>query len=125
MNMKRIVFAAGGILIMLIIIGITLHSMANINEINQKRREKEKGEAQASQIITTVATTSIWDSLRPTETESGIAGEGEPMTNENGEVIQEATQAVNGENEEIMTENALSEETAPVPQTRTEAIVVR
>jgi len=125
MNMKRIVFAAGGILIMLIIIGITLHSMANINEINQKRREKEKGEAQASQIITTVATTSIWDSLRPTETESGIAGEGEPMTNENGEVIQETTQAVNGENEEIMTENALSEETAPVPQTRTEAIVVR
>ena len=70
MNMKRIVFVAVGILIMLVIMGWMLHSMAHIDEINQRRREKDAGEALASQIITTAATTSIWDSLRQTESEN-------------------------------------------------------
>ncbi len=70
MNMRRIVFAAAAILIMLLIIFWMLHSMAHIDEINQNRREKEKGEAAASQMITTTATTSIWDALRSQETEA-------------------------------------------------------
>ena len=73
MNMKRIVFVTAGILIMLVIIFWTLHSMSHIDEINQKRRDKNQGEALASRIIETTATTSIWDSLRPTET-TGAAG---------------------------------------------------
>lgn len=68
MNMKRIVFVAVGILIMLAIMGYTLHSMSHIDEINEKRREQQKGEALASRLVTTAVTTSIWDSLRTTET---------------------------------------------------------
>ena len=70
MNMKRIVFVAAGILIMLLIMGFTLHSMSHIDELNQKRREQQKGEAIASRMVTTTVTTSIWDSLRTTETET-------------------------------------------------------
>ena len=84
MNMKRIVFAAVGILVMLLIIGWMLHSITHIDEINQKRREKDKGEMLASQIITTTATTSIWDSLRPTET-TGTAESGQEENSENPE----------------------------------------
>lgn len=77
MNMKRIVFVAVGILIMLVIMGFTLHSMRNIDEINQKRREQDKGEAIASRMVVTTATTSIWDSLRATETETETGSSGE------------------------------------------------
>jgi len=83
MNMKQIVFTAVGILIMLVIIGWMLHSMAHIDEINQKRREKNAGEALASQIITTTATTSIWDSLRQTEAPSGAEMESGQQNPEN------------------------------------------
>ncbi|MBR1555568.1 MAG: hypothetical protein IJ644_09295 [Oscillospiraceae bacterium] len=117
MNMKRIVFAAGAILICLVIIGIMLHSMARVDEINQKRREKNKGEALASRIITTTATTSIWDALRPTETETGNSAETVP------EAVQE-TAGFGEEDAEIITEDALSQETAPVPQTYTETVII-
>ena len=71
MNMKRIVFAAIGILIMLVILAFTLHSMSHVDEINQKRRDKERGEAIASKMIdSTTVTTSVWDRIRQTETET-------------------------------------------------------
>lgn len=70
MNMKRIVFVAVGILIMLLIMGFTIYNINHIDEINQKRREQDKGEAIASRMVATTATTSIWDSLKATETEN-------------------------------------------------------
>ncbi|MDE5883603.1 MAG: hypothetical protein K2H29_00745 [Oscillospiraceae bacterium] len=82
MNMKRIVFVAAGILIMLVIMGFTLHSMTRIDELNQKHREQQKGEALASRLVTTVATTSVWDALRSTETET-IAPEENSENSEN------------------------------------------
>ena len=75
MNMKRMVFIAAGILIGLLIIGWMLHSMAQVSEVNRKRREKEAGEAMASQIIVTTASTSIWDTLRQTAEPSETGGE--------------------------------------------------
>lgn len=118
MNMKRIVFAAGGILIMLVIIFFTLHSMAHIDEINQKRRDMNKGEAQASRIIMTTATTSIWDALR----EAAATEEVPPVTDENGEAVQE-TQSPEEENAEFPADT-LSEENPPVPQTYTETVMI-
>ena len=38
MSMKQIVFFGVAILIVLVIIGWMLHSMAHVDEINQKRR---------------------------------------------------------------------------------------
>lgn len=86
MNMKRIVFVAVGILIMLAIMGFTLHSMSHIDELNQKHRDQQKGEALASRMVTTAVTTSIWDSLRPTETEAVTPEE----TSENPEQLPES-----------------------------------
>ena len=115
MNMKRIVFAAGGILVMLVIIFFTLHSITHIDEINQKRRDKNKGEEMASRIITTTATTSIWDAIRQAaETESESDS---PSADENGENIQE-TQAVNEENTDFRTQDT------SVPQTYTETVIL-
>ncbi|MDE6729906.1 MAG: hypothetical protein K2J71_03925 [Oscillospiraceae bacterium] len=84
MNMKRIVFVAAGILIMLVIMGFTLHSMTRIDELNQKHQEQQKGEALASRLVTTVATTSIWDALRATESET-VAPAENPENSENPE----------------------------------------
>ena len=117
MSMKRIVFVAGAILVCLVIIGIMLHSMAHVDEINQKRREKDRGEALASRIITTTATTSIWDALRPAETETETSDGSVP------DEIQE-TAGFGEENTELLTEDVLSPETATVPQTYTETVII-
>ncbi len=76
MNMKRIVFATAAILICLIIIGISLHTMNKISDMNHERREQEKGEAIASRLAaSTTVTTSIWDKIRTTETQTVSATE--------------------------------------------------
>ena len=118
MNMKRIVFAAVGILVMLLIIGWMLHSITHIDEINQKRREKDKGEALASQIIMTTATTSIWDSLRQTET-SGTE-EGNQEGSENPEMPEENPEETAGYYEEDSAPEEAFPDTAPANQTITE-----
>lgn len=112
MNMKRMVFAAIGIFVMLVIIAWSLHSMAHINEINQKRREKKEGEAIASQLITTTATTSIWDVLRETET---TAMTEENLVSENPEESLSPEEATFAEPEEILS----------VPQSETVIIPVQ
>ena len=70
--MKRIVWIAAAILVMICILGYGLHTLNKIDEVNKKRREKQAGEVLASQIIMTTATESIWDRLRAT-TEASTA----------------------------------------------------
>lgn len=64
--MKRIVWIAVTVLIMLAILGFGLHTLNNIDEVNKRRREKEAGQNMAPLIAMTTATTSIWDKLRET-----------------------------------------------------------
>ncbi|MBR4320192.1 MAG: hypothetical protein IKP69_09145 [Oscillospiraceae bacterium] len=116
MNMKRIVFFGAAILVMVIIIAWVLHSMTHIDEINQERREKEKGAALASQMVITTETTSIWDVLRSTET-TGVSGENNPENQQNPE--EQPATAPEGE---IFPEDSLPEENAPIPQTFTETV---
>lgn len=130
MNMKRIVFVAVGILIMLAIMGFTLHSMTKIDEMNQKRREQKEGEALASRLVTTVATTSVWDALRTTETET-IPGNSEnsgdfenPEYSNNPENPGNPENPDNYENPENsgISENPEIPEISPQEQTITEAV---
>ena len=109
MSMKQIVFFGVAILIVLVIIGWMLHSMAHVDEINQKRREQEQGEALASRIITTTATTSIWDVLRQSETvATGIGTEGS-IPAESGEMPAESLP----DGEELPTDEENPEEELP------------
>ncbi len=116
MNMKRIVFAGVGILIMLVIIFWTLHSITHIDEINQKRRDKNQGEALASRIIETTATTSIWDSLRPTESGTDTSENSDESGENQQETLNGEQQAADGN----FPEDTLAEAVSPVPQTVTE-----
>ena len=121
MNMKRIVFIAVGILVMLGIIAWMLYSIAHVDEINQQRREKNRGEALASRMITTTATTSVWDALRQTETETNapaVPGESAVIPEESDIAPEESLP----EEENQEQEDVLSEETAPIPQTVTEVL---
>lgn len=119
MNMKRIVFFGVAILIVVIILAWVLYSMAHIDEINQKYREKEKGAALASQMVITTETTSIWDALRATET-TAAASENDSDTQQNPENPEEQP-ATAPEGEEFE-EDSLPEENTPVPQTFTETV---
>ncbi len=110
MSMKQIVFFGVAILIVLVIIGWMLHSMAHVDEINQKRREQEQGEALASRIITTTATTSIWDVLRQSETVVAGTGTEGSIPAESGEMPAESLP----DGEELPTdEENPEEETSP------------
>lgn len=66
--MRRLVWIAAALLIMVGIMGYALFSMRHIKQVNQQRHEREAGNDIAVQIIATTETTSIWDRLRPTET---------------------------------------------------------
>ena len=122
MNMKRIVFVAIGTLIMLLIMGFTIYNINHINEINQKHREQDKGEAIASRMVATTATTSIWDSLRATETVST-----QEISQEN---MQESSEILaTGDDTEFDTELEKSEEitesiTEPVTENGKYSVVI-
>lgn len=88
--MKRIIWVAVTILIMLGIMGYGLHTLNHIEEVNQKRREKEAGEKFAATMMMTTATTSIWDKMRAaqatTSTSTGVpAAEGVTGTAADGQ----------------------------------------
>lgn len=68
----RIVMIAAAFLVMFFIIGISLHSIQNISNANQKHKDKKEGEAIASIIAQTTATTSIWDYLREKESTTAV-----------------------------------------------------
>lgn len=94
--MKRIVWAAVAMLVMVIILGIGLHTLNEIDRKNKEYREKEAGQAFASQIAIVTETTSIWDRLRATTASSADAeSSGEPQ--EAPQVPVEAQQPENGE----------------------------
>ena len=117
MNMKRIVFAAVGILIMLVIMFFSIYTINHIDEINQRRRDKKAGEELASQLITTTATTSIWDALRPTETETLENSENSDNPENTGGSPTEAV------SQEEPSESPFAE-TASIPQGQTETAIV-
>ena len=75
--MKRIVWAAVAILICMAILGYGLYTLRHISEVNQRRRESDAGKIEASQIVMTTATTSVWDYLRAQETTVGTGETGE------------------------------------------------
>lgn len=64
--MKRIVWIAVAILIMLGIMGYGLHTLNSITEVNKRRHEKEQGEQLASQFAISTTTISIWERLKQT-----------------------------------------------------------
>ncbi len=83
-EMIRIVAIAAALLIMFIIIGVSIHSINNVNKINQKHRDEEKGKEIAASFAQTTATTSIWDTLRSTTTVTVSTDEaGNIITEEN------------------------------------------
>ena len=59
--MKRVVWVAVTLLIMIGILGYGLHTLNRIEEVNQQRREKEAGNDFVAKITMTTASTSIWD----------------------------------------------------------------
>ncbi len=80
--MKRVVWVAVTLLIMIGILGYGLHTLNRIEEVNQQRREKEAGNDFVAKITMTTASTSIWDRLRETETSvvpEGSTPAGEPV----------------------------------------------
>ncbi len=100
-NMKRVIWVGVTLLIMIAIMGFGLHTLNHISDVNQQRREKEEGEALASQFIGTEApTTNVWQAIRK-EQETTV----EAMTDENGQVMTD-------ENGNVMT--VPPEEGAPV-----------
>ncbi len=72
--MKRVVWVAVTLLIMIGILGYGLHTLDRIDEVNRQRREKEAGNDFVAKIAMTTASTSIWDRLR--ETETSVSPEG-------------------------------------------------
>lgn len=104
--MRRIVWVAVTILIMIGILGYGLHTMKRIDRVNQERREKEAGERFASQIAVVTETQTIWGQLRAgQETTTTVAGTDEngseaapsmePSESMTGDVQQTETETVN------------------------------
>ena len=93
-NMKRMVWVAVAMLIMIGIMGFGLHSLNRITEVNKERREKDKGEAIVVKVLQTTAATDIWDKLRAKQD----AEQAEQSANQ-------ATENANQENSSQLDEN--------------------
>ncbi len=78
--MKRIVWIAVTILIMIAIMGFGLHTLNQISEVNQQRHEKEAGEEFAAKVVMVTETTSIWEKVRENQEKTTETGESEPVT---------------------------------------------
>ena len=122
--MRRIVWVAVTILIMICILGYGLHTMKRIDRVNQERREKEAGERFASQIAVVTETQTIWGQLRAgQETTTTVAGTDEngseaatsmePSESMTGDVQQTETETVN----HGMVKATLSAQEADPPET--------
>ena len=126
--MKRIVWAAVAILICMAILGYGLYTLRHISEVNQRRRESNAGKIEASQIVMTTATTSVWDYLRAQETTVGTGETGEGAPVEGSEPITPVETAEDGTPLETVPaeEGDVSlpeaETAAPAAQTVTETI---
>ncbi len=70
--MKRMVWIAATLLIMIAILGFGLHTLNDIDKKNKEYREQKEGQAVASMIAVIPATTSVWDRLRATETAAAV-----------------------------------------------------
>lgn len=83
--MKRIVWVAVTILIMIAIMGVGLHTLNRIEDANQQRREQKAGEDFASKITVETETTSIWEKVRASQDAATETPAGESATDENGQ----------------------------------------
>lgn len=114
--MRRIVWVAVTILVMLGIMGFGLYTLNHIDEVNKKRREKEAGEKFASTIVMTTATTSIWDKVRASQETTGT--QTVPAAPENAEgAVQTTTSDVDAQDRFIPRER-----TQTVSETTTETV---
>jgi hypothetical protein len=123
--MKRIIWIAVALLIMILILGFGLHTLNRISDVNRQRREKDAGEEFAAKVVMTTATTSIWDKVRTTT---------EPLpTDENGNPIetQETSETENSgamappegnDPEQESTEAPVIEEGESIPETAPDAV---
>lgn len=108
--MKRIVWIAAALLVMIGIMSYGMYTMRHISQVNQQRREQEAAKDYAAKIVLTTETTDIWDKLRPTETESG-EGESETATTEKSGVMRPAKpNSANETTEETADETAAASE---------------
>ena len=110
-NMKRMVWIAVAMLVMIGIMGFGLHSLNRITEVNKERRQKDKGEAFVAKILETTTTTSVWDKLRAKQ-EANETTFLEESTDENGNAIV-STEAV-PENEDSPIEAVPDGEEVPI-----------
>ena len=116
-NMKRVIWVGVTLLIMIAIMGFGLHTLNHISDVNQQRREKEEGEALASQFIgTEVPTTNVWQAIRQEQeitVEAMTDENGQVMTDENGNVMTvppEESTSVAADPVEISTDEDIPEE---------------
>ena len=131
--MKRIVWIAAALLIMIGIMGYGLYVMRNISEVNRERREKEAAKHDASQIVMTTEATNIYDKLRPTEPETIIGENGqvivitEPETTEDPGAMRPARATTTEADAPVIVQDTVEPETAapmagesPQPDTQPE-----
>ena len=88
-NMKRMIWIAVALLVMIAIMGFGLHTLNRITEVNKERREKDKGEAFVAKILETTVATNVWDKLRAKQDANATAplDENVIQTDENGNEI--------------------------------------
>ena len=79
--MKRMVWIAVAILVMIGILGYGLHTLNRIDQVNKERREKEAGEEFAAQISVTTETQSVWDKVRSSQETTTV------VTDANGDAV--------------------------------------
>ncbi|MBR2086419.1 MAG: hypothetical protein IJ906_04685 [Oscillospiraceae bacterium] len=113
--MRRLVWIGAALLIMVGIFGYAMFTMRNIEQVNQRRREKDAGKDIVAQIVATTETTNIWEMLRSTETEA-VSAETEQVTDDPNRmreaIIPHATESPEEESSEESTDSADSEATS-------------
>ncbi len=80
--MKRIVAITAAILAAVIIIGISVHSINQIDKMNQKKYEEEAAKAFASEAAQTTAATDIWEFIHSAEERNTEATQTETTVSE-------------------------------------------
>ncbi len=128
-NMKRMIWVAVAMLIMIGMMGFGLHSLNRITEVNKQRREKDKGEAFVAKILETTVTTSVWDKLRAKQDAKSSApadgaGGNAIETDENGNQIVVQTDADGNAVVQDMGDGNIVVQTQIVPAQQDEPIEV-
>lgn len=120
--MKRIVWVAATILIMICIMGYGIFSMKQIEKVNQERREKESAKQAVSQIVLVTETTNVYDRYRSTEDSQAAyeneTAEGEAIPSDGNALLPE------GETETTLDPNAMRPAVLPTSATEPETNIL-